>query len=107
MTRRGPQPIGQILSDLMAQRGFGRVRGAAALEEAWREAIGDAAAGYTRAGSLRRGRLEVTVANSMLVQELTFQKPALLAKLRERLPDETIRDIRFRVGVVEKSDSPE
>ncbi|MBN1909997.1 MAG: DUF721 domain-containing protein [Pirellulales bacterium] len=101
MTRRGPQPIGEILADLMAQRGFGRVRSAAALDEAWREAVGESAAEYTRAGSLRRGRLDVTVANSMLVQELTFQKPALLAQLREHLPDETIRDIRFRVGTVE------
>ena len=58
------------------------------------------AAEYTRVGMLRRGKLEVTVANSMLVQELTFQKPDLLKALRERLPDETIRDLRFRVGAV-------
>ncbi len=102
MTRRGPQPISEILADLMAQKGFGRVRGAAAMDAAWREAVGEPTAQHTQAGSIRRGRLEVTVAHSILMQELTFQKPALLARLRERLPDETIRDIRFRVGVVQR-----
>jgi hypothetical protein len=43
----------------------------------------------------------VTVANSTLVQELSFQKPALLESLASLLPDEPIRDLRFRVGPVE------
>ena len=101
MAKTGPQSIGNILAELMAQKGFGRVRGAEALEEAWREAAGELAAGYTRVGTLRRGKLEVIVANSMLVQELTYQKPALLKTLRERLPDEKIQDLRFRVGTIQ------
>jgi predicted nucleic acid-binding Zn ribbon protein len=101
VTRRGPQPIAEILADLMAKKGFGRVKSAAALEDAWRDVVGAAASNYTRVGSLRRGRLDVVVANSTLVQELVFQKPTLLARLRECLPEETIRDLRFRVGAVQ------
>ena len=53
------------------------------------------------AGGIRRGALEVYVANSTLMQELTFQKPDLLEKLRQLLPDEKIANLRFRVGAIE------
>jgi len=96
-----PQPIGEILSELMARRGFARQRTASALEEAWREAAGEMAAGYTRVGNLRRGKLEVTVANSALVQEFSFQKKALLESLKSLIPEATIQDLRFRVGPID------
>jgi len=102
LTPRGPEPISSILAELMARRGFARVRSGAALAEAWREAAGELAAQYTRAGQIRRGKLEVTVTHSALVQELTFQKNDLLKKLARLLPDEKISDLRFRVGTVEK-----
>jgi predicted nucleic acid-binding Zn ribbon protein len=92
-----PQRIGQVVSDLMAQKGFGRIRGSAALEEAWYTAVGSAAAPYTRPGTLRRGVLEVGVANSTMVQELVFQKAELLLSLRRLLPDSRIKDLRFVV----------
>jgi predicted nucleic acid-binding Zn ribbon protein len=98
---RGPEAIKEVLAQLMARRGFAGVRRASACEHAWREAAGELAARYTRVGSVRRGRLEVTVANSTLLQELTFQKRALVAALGRLLPDENIRDLRFRVGAIE------
>ncbi len=95
-----PLPIAEVLSELMARRGFARVRSAEALENAWREAAGELLAGYSRAGEVRRGKLEVIVANSTLAQELTFQKAAIVKRLAERLPDQRIRDLRFRVGPI-------
>lgn len=95
-----PLPIGDVLTELLARRGFGRVRSAEALENAWREAAGELLAGYSRAGEVRRGKLEVIVANSTLAQELTFQKSAILKRLAERLPNERISDLRFRVGAI-------
>ncbi len=96
-----PVRIADVVSELVARRGFARLRTAEAFESAWREAAGALLAGYSRVGELRRGRLEVTVANSTLVQELTFQKPAILKRLGEQLPGERIRDLRFRVGPIE------
>ena len=93
-----PQPIGAILAELMARRGFARVRAAAAYDDAWREAAGELIASHTRVGSLKRGRLEVIVASSALIQELGFQKAALVGKLQKLLPDEGIRELRFRAG---------
>jgi predicted nucleic acid-binding Zn ribbon protein len=96
----GPERIGDILAQLMARRGFANVQSAAALEAAWRQAAGEMMARFTRIGQVRGGKLEVTVANSTLVQELTFQKRALLASLGELMPDQPIKDLRFRVGAI-------
>ena len=97
---RGPQSIGNVLSELMSRRGFARVQSASAYDDAWREAAGPLIAAYTRVGTLRRGTLEVMVANSTLVQELGFQKQTLLKSLAGLLPDEGIENLRFRVGKV-------
>jgi len=99
--RGKPQPIGDVLADLMARQGFANVKIAVAYENAWREAVGEMAAEYTRVGVLRRGALEVTVANSALSQELSFQKAAIVKKLTLLLPDQKIRNIRFKVGRIE------
>jgi predicted nucleic acid-binding Zn ribbon protein len=99
--RRGPQAIGEVLAQLMAHRGFGRVRSASALEAAWARAAGPLVAEHTRVGAVRRGKLEVLVVHSALVQELGFQKAAILAALAKELPDERIVDLKFRVGVIE------
>jgi predicted nucleic acid-binding Zn ribbon protein len=98
---RGPKAIGDVLSELMARRGYARVQSAATYEAAWREAAGPLAAKYTRVGLLRRGTLEVVVANSTLVQELGFQKTELLKTLSGLLPHEGIEGLRFRVGSVD------
>ena len=74
MTYRGPKMIGDVVSELMARSGFGRLQSAEAFDAAWREAAGPLTAKYSRVGRLRRGTLEVVVANSVLVQELGFQR---------------------------------
>ena len=98
---RGPKAIGDVLSELMARRGYARVQSAAAYDAAWREAAGPLAAKYTRVGQLRRGTLEVVVANSPLLQELGFQKTEILKSLAALLPDEGIEGLRFRLGNIE------
>jgi predicted nucleic acid-binding Zn ribbon protein len=100
-TNRGPQAIGNILSELMARRGYARVRSTEALENAWREAAGSMIAKYTRVGQLKGGTLEVIVAHSALVQELGFQKQSLIEALKQLLPDESIKNLRFRTGSIE------
>ena len=98
--KRGPCAIGDVLSEVMARRGYARVQAAAAYDAAWREAAGPLAAQYSLPGTLRRGTLEVIVANSTLMQELGFQKQELLEALAGSLPDEGIENIRFRVGEI-------
>lgn len=92
--------MGSVLAELMVRNGFARVQGTAALEAAWQSAAGTLLGPHTRAGAIRRGKLEVTVTSSTLAQELTFQKTTLLEALHKALPEETIRDLRFRVGPI-------
>jgi len=101
MSRGSPQPIGNLLAQVLAKRGYARQSAAASFEDAWRESAGVKLAPFTRAGNVRRGALEVIVSNSTLLQEITFQKAALLQRLQALLPDEKIRDLRFRIGPVE------
>jgi len=98
--RGEPQRIGNVLAELMARTGFAGRQAAAACEEAWRDAAGPLVAAYSRPGRVRRGVLEVVVANSALVQELAFEKAHLLEVLQRRLPEQGIRNIRFRVGIL-------
>jgi predicted nucleic acid-binding Zn ribbon protein len=95
------KPIADIMAQLMARRGYARERSAAAYCEAWQSAAGEAIGRFTRAGVVRRGALEVFVANSTLMQELTFQKSSLLERLRQLLPDEELSSIRFRIGAID------
>jgi predicted nucleic acid-binding Zn ribbon protein len=102
---KGPEPLGEILSRLFTARGWGRRQERLRLEEAWAEAVGAASAKQTRVGGLRRGVLEVVVANAALLQELAhFHKRRLLEQLRRRLPGMTFHDLRFRAGVVNEND---
>jgi predicted nucleic acid-binding Zn ribbon protein len=99
--RRGPRPLSDILGELFTVRGYGRLRARQELEDAWNTAVGEPYCRQTRLGEVRRGVLNVTVAHSTLLGELSaFRKPALLSALRSGAPATTIHDIRFRVGTV-------
>jgi predicted nucleic acid-binding Zn ribbon protein len=100
-SRRGPRPLSDILGELFTVRGYGRLRARQELEDAWNTAVGEPYCRQTRLGEVRRGVLNVTVAHSTLLEELSaFRKPALLAALRSDAPATSIHDIRFRVGTV-------
>lgn len=100
MAKGRPQPIGEILSELVSRRGYARVQVTDQYTSVWREVAGEFLAGQTRVGGLKRGVLEITVAHSSLMQELTFQKTQLQQELTKRLPDERITGLRFRVGTI-------
>jgi predicted nucleic acid-binding Zn ribbon protein len=99
---RGPEDLKEILSRLFTSRGWGRRQGRLHLEKAWAEVVGPEYAAQTRVEALRRGVLEITVGNAVLLQELTqFHRRRLLEGLRRKLPDTSLTDLRFRAGVME------
>jgi len=97
---RRPKRIGDVLAELITARGYGRIEADRQFDAAWQAAAGEQLARSSRAGKLRRGKLEVTVANSTTMQELNYEKRNILVRLQERLPDAKIRDIRFRIGTI-------
>lgn len=94
---RGPRPIGNLVSRLLARTGWDRERAGESLEEAWRSAAPEMLRAASRAGTVRRGVLEVFVSHSALVQEMGFHKRQTLLRLAELLPEEGITDIRCRL----------
>ena len=97
---REPKPVAQVMAELIQRRGYAQVRVAAQWDQAWREAAGAQFAAVTEVGVLRRGVLEVTAANSLVVQELGFEKERLLAAMQTAAPQAGIKQLRFKVGQI-------
>jgi hypothetical protein len=100
---RRPKRAADIVAAVIAKHGYAAVKGADLVRDGWSkaaaEALGDAAiAGMTAAGALKRGVLEVMVANHVVMQEINFHRPALLAATQTALPDSKITALRFKVG---------
>lgn len=95
---RMPKPISALVADALALRGIAQADAAQRRQEAWEQACGSMLAGLSRATEIRRGVMTVIVGNSMAMQEMSLQKGALLQKIRQVLPEQKIRDLRFRVG---------
>ena len=96
-----PKPMRDVLSQLLAKRGYAQIQTAATCEAAWRQAVGDKLAGHTRPGNVRRGILEVLVRNSSVLQELSFVKAKAVKTLTRLIPEQQIKGLRFRVGVID------
>jgi predicted nucleic acid-binding Zn ribbon protein len=96
-----PKPMRDVLSQLLAKRGYAQIQTAATCGNAWREAVGHKLAADTRPGNVRRGVLEVLVRNSAAVQELGFLKTKIVKMLSTLVPEQKIKDLRFRVGAID------
>jgi predicted nucleic acid-binding Zn ribbon protein len=90
--------MGDVVSQLLARRGYAQETTATEIVAAWQTAAGESIARQTRVGLVRRGTLDVVVANSVVSQELTFRKMQLIADLARHLPEHKIKNIRFRTG---------
>ena len=101
---RGPEPapLGKILSQLFALRGYGRVRGDQQLNEAWQKTLATLGEpdwhAHTRVLYLRNGTLHIGVSSSALLSELAaFHKSRLLQSLRGNFAQLRLRDLKFRL----------
>ncbi len=97
---RAPKKIANVLAQLITKRGYGRIQSTRDFTTVWQAAVGPTLSPFTQPGTLKRGKLEVTVTNSAVIQELTFQKRQILAELNRQLPDAKITDLRFRIGQI-------
>jgi hypothetical protein len=93
-----PQRLSLALTELIALRGYARVRGDAQLQAAWADAAGATVARQSRAVAIRRGVLLVSVGHAPLLSELAgFHRQSILARLGERYADLKIRDLKFKL----------
>lgn len=98
---RPPQKMADVLSNLFSKRGYARVIETSDLQDAWHAAAGPKLGGDSRPGLVKRGALEVLVRNSAVLQELTFMKKKLVEKLQVSAAQHKIKDLKFKVGVIE------
>ena len=98
--KRNAQKVGDIVNQLMARRGYGQIIGSEQIREAWSEIAGPIAP-HCVPGNLKRGVLEIIVRNSAVMQELTFRKRQLIDDLANQFSEQTINDLRFRVGTID------
>jgi predicted nucleic acid-binding Zn ribbon protein len=95
---RMPRPIASLVADALALRGYAQADAAQRRQQAWESSCGPMLAGMSRATEIRRGVMTVLVGSSMAMQEISLQKETLLQRIRQELPEQKIRDLRFRVG---------
>jgi predicted nucleic acid-binding Zn ribbon protein len=96
-----PKPMRDVLSQLLAKRGYAQVQQAAASTAAWREAVGEKLAADSRPGNVKRGVLEVVVRNSSVSSELGFVKAKVLKVLARIAPEHGIKNLRVSVGTID------
>ena len=94
---RGPQRLGDALSELVALKGLARSGAAEQLSQAWKDAAGERIATETRVVAVKNRALEIEVASAALMYELdSFHKSSLLEALREQ-PGLEINRLKFRL----------
>jgi len=98
-TETTSRQIGDVLPGLMSKMNRVSRDQPHLILNAWPEVIGQRLASMTKADSFTDGVLFVKVANSTLHSLLSqHDKKKILANLRKRFPNSSIRNIMFRIG---------
>jgi predicted nucleic acid-binding Zn ribbon protein len=92
------RPIRSVVRKLMAQKDYGAIESTQALFELWPKIVGEKLVATTRVRKISRGTLLIEASSSQALQELHFQKTALLKKLNAELPAQKILRLRFVSG---------
>ena len=92
--------FGTILSGLAKRLGLEARLLELRLQHQWRELVGEPIASHTWPTQIRFKKLHLTVQNSVWLQQLTFLKPTLLAKLNAEAGTELVTEIVLRVGEI-------
>lgn len=99
MPRYSPfDSFGAILSGLAKRLGLESHLIEMRLQQQWRDIVGEPIGSHTWPAQLRSKKLYLIVPNSVWLQQLTFLKPTLLAKLNESAGTELVKDIVLRMG---------
>ncbi len=96
---RRPKSAGTLAGKVITRHGVAAVQSTNEMETAW-HTIAAQWKPVTNVGPLRRGKLEIIVANSMVNQQLTFEKKKLIDAMNKQLKTQTIQELTFRVGQV-------
>lgn len=98
MNRKRPiRRMGSLVNQLLAQRGYGQRLAADQLHSLVSAAVAPHLRPALQVGHLRGGILYLYAQDSVTLQQLTFEKRAILRHLQAELPDSRIKDLRLRL----------
>lgn len=100
VTRSPLDSLGTILSGLAKRLGLESRLLELRLQHQWREMLGEPMASHTWPDQIRFKKLYLVVRNSVWLQQLTFLKPTLLAKINAEAGTELVTEIVLRVGEI-------
>lgn len=92
--------FGTILSSVAKQLGLETRLVEVRIQQQWPGLVGEPISSHTWPVQIRFHKLYLLVENSVWLQQLTFLKPALLAKLNAEAGSELLTDIVLRVGEI-------
>ncbi len=95
-----PSSLGTILSGVAKRLGLESRLLELRFQHRWPDLVGEPIASHTWPAQIRFKQLYLTVPNSVWLQQLTFLKPSLLAKLNAASGMEPLTEIVLRVGQI-------
>ena len=91
--------IGEVLKQVLQNRGLGNASELSGLHSKWAEAVGEKIASHAGPEGLRGGTLTVMVDSSAWMNQLSMLSPEIIRKVNEALGGgERVEELRFRLG---------
>jgi predicted nucleic acid-binding Zn ribbon protein len=98
-----PAPVSDLLSALLrGTPGEKRIK-EGGIWEVWDEAVGSGIASHAQPIAFRDGTLTLCVDSAPWMQQLTFLKRDLIAKVNERLGEEMVKEIYMKGGKIARA----
>ena len=98
MRKSTPQPIGDVLKDVVEKLSRSKKKDISKIFSAWPAVVGKELSRHTRPANLKRGTLQVFVDDSAWFYQANFQKEKLLKALQKKIGAEKVQKIQFRIG---------
>ncbi len=107
MRREGPlDSVASVLAGLAHRLGLESKLLETRLHRQWSEIVGQQIAAHTRPDQIRFKKLYVYVQHSVWLQQLTYLKPDLLAKINATAGESLVSDLVLRIGDFGSDSSP-
>lgn len=97
---RRPRKMSDMISKITARYGVGSRQSHHQIQGVFDQIVGTNMANHCRVGGLNRGVLEIQVSHPVINQQLGMRRHEIIEKLKQKLPNEKIRDLRFRSGQI-------
>lgn len=98
MRRSTPQPISDVLKDVVEKLSQAKRGDVAKIFAVWGTCAGKQLARHTRPTQLRKGTLKVLVDDSAWFYQANLQRERLLQSLQRKMGAEKVQKIQFSIG---------